>query len=544
MKLLVVDALAIGEKARRELTRDFIGAGPRMVAATARARGHDVTLVRAEDFIAGRCNSGFDACLISGMTMDRPSVLHVARMYKRRAGGPVMVGGPVALEPARLLRDPRVDAVVAGEAERVLWTALDGGRVALDAKGVITRRAFKDPLVFDWPPPSFMERIDPGFDLLERSYDQFWASKVYVEVLRGCSNVTRAKISGSEKIACTGCKQCNQEGPISVGLDCPANQPRGCGFCSTVPVSGPVRSFSIFHVLRQVREAINAGCHRVVLGGSDILEFQRECLLPAGATTPRSPPGPNIDALEALVAALVAFPQVQSGDVQLFIENVKASLCEDRALAMIARIPGVSLSVGIETGTDDHLDRIGKATSIETIKTAIDGFARHGLRFHAYFIHSLPGQARRDAAGAVDLMRWMNRRGVDKITIYKFKPLPCTAFADATEVKAPNSDSLLMVREARRINESRKHDYIGRVVKILLAEHDFRTPGDAVAYLLEGGPKVKIPGAAPLVGDKRVHLARITGVLSDKMTTGELVGEKEGINRSRRADPTRDPAAT
>nr|MDO8112213.1 radical SAM protein [Candidatus Sigynarchaeota archaeon] len=534
LNALVIDAITLGE-GRRDLTRDFIGAGPRMVAATIRARNHQVQLVRGEDFLRdnGGMASTFDACFISGMTMDRPSIVAIARAWKKANGGkPVIVGGPAALEPGMLLRMPDIDAAVPGEAEQILFGALAGEDMPNFAislpSGFITRSnvASVQDVRFtgeNWPDLAFIEqKIPPSIDLLAK-YDNYWAARVYVECVRGCSNYTRSRIGPGGNQACKDCGHCDTGNEFRVDFPCVANIKPGCGFCSTAAISGPVRSFGEAYIVDQVGNCIDLGCHRIVLGGSDFLEYQREKLIPKGCSRPGIPPPPNHDVLHSLVTRLVDFGPVRRGDVQLFVENIKASLCDDEALRTLAMIPGISVSIGVETGSDEHLKQIGKATTVATIKQAVALLKKYRIRYHAYFIHSLPGQTPQTVKESIDLMRWLEGEGAEKITIYRFKPLPGTAFEHHRVAKKFLDDAEPEVQEAMRINEAGKEKYLNKAYKVLIAEQDFRDKSAAIAYILQGGPKVKLPKCKHLVNDKKVHVARITRVISDKVVEGALV---------------------
>ncbi len=542
MQSLVVDALTLGE-GRRDLTRDFIGAGPRMVAATLRACGFYARICRGEDFLRSSksMTESFNACFVSGMTMDKPSVIAIARAWKRASPSkPVVVGGPVSLEAASLLRNPEIDAVVQGEAEEILFKAFPAGTIPSPfpadspPAGFITRsstsheagsgRDEKPPN--RWPDLAWVEHhIDPAIDLLGPAYDNAWAARVYVELLRGCSNQLYARLGQKGDYVCKDCGYCDVSGDFRVDIPnpCVAGTRPGCGFCSTAAASGPVRSFSIPYVVEQVRRCIDLGCHRIVLGGSDVLEFHREAFFKPGRTRPVMPPAPNHDALNDLVNQLLGFEAVKRGDVQVLAENIKASLCDDEALGILARLPALAVSIGVETGSDEQLKQIGKSASTATIKHAVELLNKHGIRYHAYFIHSLPGQTRQTVQDSVGMMRWLEDSKAEKITIYRFKPLPGTAFEGFRVTGTMLDEAEPMVREAMRINEAAKERYLNATVKILVAEHDFRDRSAAIAYMLQGGPKVKLKNCGQLVNDKKVHVARITGVISDKMTEGTLV---------------------
>ncbi len=542
MQALVIDSLTLGE-GRRELTRDFIGAGPRMVAATLRACKLDAHICRGEDFFRSSKSMAAqsDACFVSGMTMDKPSVIAIARAWKRVSPGkPVIVGGPVSLELASLLRNPEIDAVVQGEAEETLFNAFSAhgipspfpddsppaGFITRSSISHKTRSGCDEKPASRWPDLTWVEQhVNPSIDLLGPAYNNAWAARVYVELLRGCSNQLYARLGPKGNYVCKDCGYCDVTGDIRVDIPnpCLAGTRPGCGFCSTAATSGSIRSFSIPYVVGQVRRCIDLGCHRIVLGGSDVLEFHREALFKPGRTRPVIPPSPNHDALNDLVNQLLGFEAVKRGDVQVFAENIKASLCDDEALAILARLPAISVSIGVETGSDEQLKGIGKPATTTTIKHAVELLNKHGIRYHAYFIHSLPGQTQQTVQESVGMMKWLENSKAEKITIYRFKPLPGTAFEGFHVTGKMLDDAEPMVREAIRINEAGKEKYLNTTVNVLVAEHDFRDKTSAIAYMLQGGPKVKLRNCRQLVNDKKVHVARVTRVISDKMTEGVLV---------------------
>lgn len=476
----------------------------------------------------------FDACFVSGMTMDKPSVVAIARAWKRGSPGkPLVVGGPVSLEPASLLRYPEVDAIVQGEAEEILFNAFSTGGIPSPfpaeepPAGFVTRASppCLAPPAPGWPDLAWVERrVDPAIGCLE-SYGNAWAARVYIELLRGCSNQARARLGPGGERSCEGCGYCDAIGDLQVDLPnpCAAGIRPGCGFCSTAAGSGPIRSFSVPYVVGQVNRCIELGCRRIVLGGSDVLEFQRERLFKKGHTSPVMPPPPNHDSLNELVGQLLGIEAINRGEVQVLAENVKASLCDDEALSILARLPGMALSIGVETGSDEQLKQVGKPATTSTVKHAVQLLNKHGIRYHAYFIHSLPGQTSQTVQDGVGMMRWLEQHDVEKITLYRFKPLPGTAFEGCRVTRDMVDDAVPMIREAARINGERKARYIDAEVKVLVAEHDFRDRDAAVAYMLEGGPKVKLKNGRHLVNDKKVHVARITGVVSDKVIEGALV---------------------
>ncbi len=104
-RALVVDALARGSKLKRVVTVDVIGAGPRAVAALLESRGLRADLVPAEAVAEDpSILAGYDVLMVSAMTSDEGSAAAIAREWRRRSGGPAVLGGPVTADPTSVAR--------------------------------------------------------------------------------------------------------------------------------------------------------------------------------------------------------------------------------------------------------------------------------------------------------------------------------------------------------------------------------------------------------------------------------------------------------
>ena len=126
MKPLIVDALASG-KGERVATRDVIGAGPRAAAGVLEAHGLKPRVLPVEGLFRGGYPEGHDLLLISGMTSDMRAVQRAAKLWRAQNDGPIIVGGPVASEPERVLRRTGAMATVLGEGETALSELLKEG---------------------------------------------------------------------------------------------------------------------------------------------------------------------------------------------------------------------------------------------------------------------------------------------------------------------------------------------------------------------------------------------------------------------------------
>ena len=106
-------------------------------------------------------------------------------------------------------------------------------------------------------------------------------------------------------------------------------------------------------------------------------------------------------------------------------------------------------------------------------------------------------------------MRSVFEIGAEKITVYRFRPLPGTAF-EKFKVRV-NADSRKISKYAIHLNRVRRELLIGAVVKAIAA------PG-AYAYPLQGGPVIRLKNGRPKIGE--VIEVRITGVASDRLVEG------------------------
>ncbi len=269
---------------------------------------------------------------------------------------------------------------------------------------------------------------------------------------------------------------------------------------------------------------------RIVLGGPDLLDYKREALLKEKIlTSPQIPPEPNYDYLEDLIEKIIVLESIKKKKAQIFIENVKASLCNERALKILSKIPNPIFSIGCETGSDKFSERLGRpytpAESLGAIKMAIS----MGIRVQVYFIYGLPGEKIKYLKESMDLINKLFKIGVDKITIYKYQELPGSPFFLLQEKEKLmkrydgeiNRYRKKLVRLAINFNLEKKKEMIGKKYEVFIAETSFYNKNNAIGYLLKGGPKVLIINAANQLGNDTI--VEINRVLSAKFIEGKII---------------------
>jgi len=530
VRVLLVDVLGQGEEGRKA-TIDVIGAGPRAVAGVLERCGVDVDLA-TYDRISKVKLRRYDALFVSAMTVDFPATRRVLSIWKRIVGrGIAVVGGPLACNPYDALARAGFDLCVIGEAEQTLEELIERNFDAEDVKGVgyVERGdVVVNPLRPIMPRESY-DQYTPSVEVI-RNYPLFFASRVYVEVVRGCSNYYRTTLPLPDGRQCTGCNKC-RTGELEERYYCPVEIPPGCGFCSVPSTFGPPRSRSVKKIVEEVEGLIEEGCKRIVLSGSDILEYGRDLLVePEPLTDPRSPE-PNYETLEELFSTVKSIPQVEKGEVFVGIENVKACLLTEEAAKLLGKyFAGCPVHIGCETGDEEHARAIGRPSMPREVVEAVRRLKRHGLQPYVYFIHGLPGQNKRTARQTVKIMREVARAGAEKITIYRFQSLPMSAFEDMPSGPPAARDPLSMeiVREGERINLSLKEKLMGSTVKAVVAAKYPKIPNSLVAYPIYHGPVIVVRGSSDLIG--AIVNVRVTGILSSRAVRGEVL---EAVRPSR-----------
>ncbi|MFB0558354.1 MAG: radical SAM protein, partial [Candidatus Bathyarchaeia archaeon] len=166
-------------------------------------------------------------------------------------------------------------------------------------------------------------------------------------------------------------------------------------------------------------------------------------------------------------------------------------------------LAGTPVNIGFETGSEEHCLQLGRASSVEENLLALRRLKRAGLRPYAYFIHGLPGQTPKTADETVKTIGETVKAGVSRIILYRFHPLPMSAFHDQPTAPPAVKDRLSkgIHDAARRANAMLKEDYLGRRLRVVIAEPYEKDRRYYVSYPMLHGPVVLVEGADGLVGE-------------------------------------------
>lgn len=514
-KILIVDALSYSF-GRKLSTVDVIGAGPRTVAGVLEPLGYSVNIIPLDLFLekAERLNK-YDILMLSGMTTDEPSIVEAIAKWKKvkKYKSLTIVGGPISLNPSALIRTG-ADILIKGEAEATVEELFKKGGIDID-KNELSK--IKGLCYLDGKTVSCnrerellsgeaLSRYRPSTKTIE-GYPGFWFKRVYVEVVRGCSNLFVAKemldylrsTSHSPKVAYAG-----------------------CAYCSVVGLWGAARSFNENRIIEEVKGLIDKGVRRIVLSSPDILDYGRDELFKERkAINPREP-GPNLNRLNSLFRGLFSIPEVASGEVTVLIENIKPSLVtEDAAKLLGYYFHGTTVNMGIESGDDLLLKRVGRPHSLAEGLRAVNLLTKYGLRVHVYMIYGLPMQDENSIKKSIALIdEFLPNERIEKITLYKFIPIPRSLLENYPVLAGKSRNLIEFLRKVREFNIMSKKRLLGTNLRVIVASY---YKGKYWCYPIKHGPVIVCKKSTRKNPLGRIAKVKVTSIISDRIAEGEFI---------------------
>jgi coproporphyrinogen III oxidase-like Fe-S oxidoreductase len=196
----------------------------------------------------------------------------------------------------------------------------------------------------------------------------------------------------------------------------------------------------------------------------------------------------------------------------LFSEEVARTLKK----SMISSSP----NIGLETGSEYHMQQIGKCGSPDDVIRAVKVARVYGMKPFIYLVYGLPGEDAKTTEQSINMMRAVSEAGAERIILYGFRALPGSAFAHYPESSVKSEFGALLRREAERINRNKKEHYIDKMVLGIAAEPSKTHHGFTMVYPLEEGPLMTVPGG---FSTGTLLNVRITKVLSASLVQGEVV---------------------
>lgn len=199
---------------------------------------------------------------------------------------------------------------------------------------------------------------------------------------------------------------------IKVSRGCPFH----CFFCLATPVSGAkVRRRSAENIIAEIKECVDKYGITNFLFWSDIFNIDKEW---------------TMDLCRKII---------DSGLDITWSANTRADTADEEMAQMMYKAGCRLVSIGVESGSQEMLDKIGKRITLDDVRLTVKIFKKAGIKIYNYFVIGLPWETEETVEDTIDFAIELNS---DFISFYTATPLPGTKFYDyAKENHLINSET-------------------------------------------------------------------------------------------------------
>lgn len=190
----------------------------------------------------------------------------------------------------------------------------------------------------------------------------------------------------------------NVQAVIKVSRGCPHH----CFFCLATPTSGSkVRMRSPENIIAEIRECITKYNIKNFIFWSDIFNQDREWTM-------------NL-----------CKKIIDSGLKFTWSANTRADTADERMAKYMHKAGCRLVSIGVESGSQYILDKIGKGTTINEIRDTVKAFKKAKIKVYNYFVIGLPWDDEDTINETINLAIELDS---DFVSFYTATPLPATRF--------------------------------------------------------------------------------------------------------------------
>lgn len=179
------------------------------------------------------------------------------------------------------------------------------------------------------------------------------------------------------------------QGVIKVSRGCPFH----CFFCLATPVSGAkVRYRSPENILGEIKECYEKYNIKNFIFWSDIFNLDKDW----------------VHRLCNLI--------IKSGIKITFSTNSRADTADIETVKLMKKAGCKLVSIGIESGSQYMLDKMGKKITRDDIKNTVALFKKTGIKVYAYYVLGLPWENEKTAAETIEFSKKLNTHFVSYYT--------------------------------------------------------------------------------------------------------------------------------
>ncbi len=188
------------------------------------------------------------------------------------------------------------------------------------------------------------------------------------------------------------------QGVIKVSRGCPYH----CFFCLATPVSGAkVRMRSAENIIAEIKECVEKYNIRNFLFWSDIFNINRDW---------------TIDLCKKII---------NSGLKITWSANTRANTMDDEMASYMYKAGCRLASIGVESGSQEVLDNIGKKISLDDIRNTVKILKKNKIKIYNYFVIGLPWETEKTVE---ETIKFAIELDSNFISFYTAAPLPGTRF--------------------------------------------------------------------------------------------------------------------
>ncbi len=187
---------------------------------------------------------------------------------------------------------------------------------------------------------------------------------------------------------------------IKVSRGCPFH----CFFCLATPVSGiQVRMRSVDNIVLEIKECIEKYNIKNFLFWSDLFDFDRNW---------------TMDLCKKIIDEKLNI---------VWSANTRADTISQEMAGLMYQSGCRLMSIGVESGSQMILDKIGKRLKLETIRKAVKILKKAKIKIYNYFVIGLPWETEETVE---ETIKFAIELDSDFISFYTATPLPGTRFYD------------------------------------------------------------------------------------------------------------------
>lgn len=185
---------------------------------------------------------------------------------------------------------------------------------------------------------------------------------------------------------------------IKVSRGCPYY----CFFCLATPVSGmQVRKRSAENIIAEIKECIEKYNIKDFLFWSDIFNIDRDW---------------TIDLCQKIIDSGLKFT---------WSSNTRANTMDDEMAKMMYKAGCRLVSIGVESGSQEVLDNIGKKITLDDIRNTVKILKKNKIKIYNYFVIGLPWETEKTAE---ETIKFAIELDSNFISFYTAMPFPGTRF--------------------------------------------------------------------------------------------------------------------